>query len=853
MDEIKLYKQIVELLPDAVFAINKEGRVFLWNKAMEDKTGIKKHEILGKEDYIYSIYFYGEKRPTLIDLVLKPNREIERKYRNFKRNEDGSVEGEAYCIGLNNYDWGKAVPLHNKNKEIIGAVAVVRDIDEKTKNQKKIFKGYQTLFKNSPDAIVYFDKNHNILDVNDNFVKIFGYTKKECFGRDLDEIIVPKERKWQAQKKTKELFERGKVDIETIRYTKYGKRICVNVRAILVNIDNEIIGGYGIYTDITEKETYKKDLESTNEELEATIEQLIARERELISKYDEVQEYAERLEELKQKYEIAIEGTDSVLWEINTEDKTLYLSENFRKIIDIDLKEKDMYKVIDKLVYPKDKNTLLEYIDKYNRKQKKRIYSQIRIIDKDKQIRWYLVSGKGILNRQGKVKILSGVLVDITHLKNQEKYIKFLADHDPLTHLPNRRKFMEKLSDEIKKGKKGVVFLLDIDNFKNINDTLGHIYGDILLKEIAQILKYILRNGMNAFRFGGDEFLILIRGIRSFQDIKTCVERILKNLKEKIVLDGIENPITASIGIVRYPRDGYQMEELLIKADIAMYNAKKTGKNKYLFFDQRMTLAFEEKIKIENILRKAIKEKNFKLLYQPIIEISTGEIACFEALLRLKNINLSPSLFIPVAEETDLILSIGRWVIKQAIKQLKKWEDKGYKNKHIAINLSPKQLYDTKLFSFLQDTFKENDIDPSMLEIEITENVLIENREEAIKILQKLKGLGITIALDDFGTGYSSLNYLTFIPVDKIKLDKSLSDKFLELRNTQVIDSLISLAHSLNLKVVAEGIEDMKQYEKLKRGGCDYIQGYLFSKPLNGELEKIYNKNFFDFIANNIS
>ncbi|RKD33432.1 sensor domain-containing protein [Thermohalobacter berrensis] len=846
----KFYEQIIELIPDPIFGIDKERKIILWNKAMEGLTGVKKEEILGKGDY--SICIYGEKRPTLADLVLEPNPEIEKEYVNFKRNEDGSVEGEAYSKKLDYYDWGKAVPLYNKNKQIIGAVVISRDISEKIKYQKKIdkiHKRYEILFKKSPDAISYFDRNHKILDVNDTFLESFGYTKEECLGKNLDDVVVPKEKKDEAVAKTNELFEKGELDIEAIRYTKSRKPIYVNIRAMLVIIDNEIIGGYGIYTDITERENYKKDLETTNDELEATIEQLLAGEEELKIQYDEIQKYAERLEELKQKYEIAVEGTDSAIWEITVEDEVIHFSENFAKIIDIDFKEKNIYEVIDKIVYLEDKKELLSELEKYKKGEKEKIYSQIRIIDKDGQVRWYLISGKGVMDREGKMKSINGVLVEISQLKKQEQYIEFLAEHDPLTHLPNRRKFMKILNEEIEKGRKGALFLLDLDNFKNINDTLGHVYGDKLLRKIAEILEDISCERVTIFRFGGDEFLVLLRNNENPLEIEGYADKILKSFKEKIVLDGIENPITASMGIVRFPYDGFQMDDLLMKADIAMYNAKESGKNKYLFFNEEMTLAFKEKIKIENILRKAIKEEGFTLLYQPIIEAKTGEIAYYEALLRLKDTNISPGIFIPIAEETDLILTIGRWVIKQAINQLIKWKGEGYKTKPIAINLSPKQLYDDNLFKFLQQILKENNIDPSMLEIEITENVLIENREETIKILEKLKKLGLTIALDDFGTGYSSLNYLTFIPVDKIKLDKSLNDKFLEYENIEVLDSLISLTHALNLKVVAEGIEEIDQYKRLEKGECDYVQGYLFSKPLSEEeVSKMYDKNYLNLI-----
>lgn len=233
------------------------------------------------------------------------------------------------------------------------------------------------------------------------------------------------------------------------------------------------------------------------------------------------------------------------------------------------------------------------------------------------------------------------------------------------------------------------------------------------------------------------------------------------------------------------------------------------------------------------------------MLYQPQVKVQTGEVVGFEALLRFRDYNIAPYLFIPVAEETGLITEIGKWVTKEAINQIIKWKEKGYEVKPIAINFSARQLNDDKYLKFLEETIKEGNVEPKYLEIEITESILLERTEETIEFLKRLKNMGVKIALDDFGTGYSSLSYLTYMPVDKIKLDKSLNDKFLEIENIKVMDSLISLAHSLNLEVTAEGIEEVEQYKRLKIGECDYIQGYLFSKPLKVEdAEKVYNHVF---------
>lgn len=434
-------------------------------------------------------------------------------------------------------------------------------------------------------------------------------------------------------------------------------------------------------------------------------------------------------------------------------------------------------------------------------------------------------------------------------LEDLKGKLEHIAYHDSLTNLPNRRKFIEKLEEEISENKFGAVILLDLDNFKGINDTLGHSYGDKVLKKVAEELEYIKDEKMFVSRFGGDEFFVLIEGEKDIALIKNYAKQIINIFKNKLTIEGQETYITCSIGITMYPFDSHEVSQLLMNADMAMYKVKNAGKNNYMFFNEEMTEKLQEKIKVEWILREAIKKDELKLLYQPQVCTFTGRVVGFEALLRLKNSPISPGRFIPVAEETGIIIGIGRWVTQEAINQIATWKKKGLAIKPISINFSAKQLNDLNYIEFLENTLKEMDVEAKYIDVEITESIFLERKEETIVFINKLKALGVKIALDDFGTGYSSLSYLTFLPVDKIKLDKSLNDKFLQLEDVKVMDSLVSLANSLNLEVVAEGIEDVAQYERLKVAGCNYIQGYLFSKPLEAEeAEKIYHDNFLDKI-----
>ncbi|WP_246517430.1 EAL domain-containing protein [Clostridium aciditolerans] len=430
-------------------------------------------------------------------------------------------------------------------------------------------------------------------------------------------------------------------------------------------------------------------------------------------------------------------------------------------------------------------------------------------------------------------------------LEGLKEKLEHIAYHDSLTDLPNRRKFIKKLEEEISKDKSGAVMLLDLDNFKGINDTLGHSYGDKVLKKVAEELENIKNEKMFVSRFGGDEFFVLIEGENDVAEIENYAKQITNIFKNKLIIEGEEIYISCSMGITLYPFDSREVTQLLMNADMAMYKVKNAGKNNYMFFNETMTEKLREKLKVERILREAIKKDELKLLYQPQVCTFTGKVVGFEALLRLKNSSISPGQFIPVAEEMGIIIEIGRWVTKEAINQISIWKKKGLDIKPIAINFSAKQLNDLNYIEFLENTLKEAKVEAKYIDIEITESIFLEKKEETIVFVNQLKALGVKIALDDFGTGYSSLSYLTFLPVDKIKLDKSLNDKFLELENIKVMGSLVSLANSLNLEVVAEGIEDVAQYKRLKVAGCNYIQGYLFSKPLEvEEAEKIYHDNF---------
>ena len=423
----------------------------------------------------------------------------------------------------------------------------------------------------------------------------------------------------------------------------------------------------------------------------------------------------------------------------------------------------------------------------------------------------------------------------LEEISEQKDYIDYLAYHDHLTNLPNRRKFMEYLTSILETSQNAAVILLDLDDFKGINDVRGHSFGDEVLKGVAKRFEEILDDQVFISRFGGDEFLFLIKYDHDISEIEEKIVKIRNLFEESMVVDGSHVMLRCSIGVSLYPNDSKDVNQLIMQADLAMYSVKNANKNGHQYFHEDMLKNQIRVSEIEEILRDAITQDGFMMLYQPMVDTRTGQIAAYEALLRLKDGQASPAEFIKIAEKNGMIIQIGRLVTQAVIKQMHLWKESGMDLKPVSINFSANQLQDIGYLDFLQEQLSFYQIAPQFLEIEITENILMENLQLTMQFLNKLREMGVAIAIDDFGTGFSSLNYLSFMPVNIVKLDRSLNLKFLEHDKLQVMESLISLVHSLGLTVVAEGIEKEEHVELLRQFGCDLIQGYYFSRPVPAE------------------
>ena len=495
-------------------------------------------------------------------------------------------------------------------------------------------------------------------------------------------------------------------------------------------------------------------------------------------------------------------------------------------------------------------------------------YQMMDLLDKDHEINnfeaevyrsdhsliWILANIRAILDsKKEHILYYEGSIVEITSFKETEEKLRYSASHDSLTNLWNRAFFVEHLKQAIlqcqeQKGYHFSVLFLDLDGFKFINDSLGHGSGDQLLISIAQRLKMCLRNGDILARLGGDEFTILLENVESLEEIKEIAERVLQVLKKPFNLEGNQIFTGSSIGIVQSSSEYLLPSEVLRDADTAMYRAKQQGKGCYVVFDATMRTDALRRLQLQTDLRWAIERHQFQLHYQPIIDLETDEISGFEALLRWEHPHegfISPAEFIPVAEEAGLIVDIGEWVLREACRQLYQWKQKfnGHPRLRMSVNLSSQQ-FTPDLSQKIDRILNETQVSGGELKLEITETALMSDPQLAITTLNELKHRNIKLCIDDFGTGYCSLGYLHQFPVDILKIDRSfVSQMFFDENKRELVKVIVTLAHSLGMDAIAEGIESQEQLYQLKSLQCQYGQGFYFSKPLNAqEAERLLDK-----------
>ena len=663
-------------------------------------------------------------------------------------------------------------------------------------------------------GVTISDVNGRILYVNPADAEMHGYKVEELLGEDV-RIFAPTKH-WNPMN-LEEITSLHKWKRESANLRKDGSIFAAQLMSdVITDTGGEVIGIITTCEDITDRKVME-----------------------------------EKLKESEEKFRSLVDSTDDSIFLLDSNYKFLFM--NKKHLFRMGISEGEYAdRSFSEFHSPEEAGEFIAKVDEVFRTGES-IQNEYRS-EKDNQ--YFLQTLSPIKDQYGMPEAVTVVSKDITEHRKTEEQVRFLAYFDSLTGLPNRFFFKELLDRALSHAERHKLILatlfLDVDNFKRINDTLGHDIGDELLQAVtSRLLKSvrssdsISRANENTIsntlsRLGGDEFVVLLSEIADAPDAAVVARRLLKDISEPYMLKGHKIIITASIGISVYPSDGEDAQSLLKYADLAMYHAKDTGKNNYQYYTESMKSAAFERLTLEGELNKALEKDEFSVYYQAKLDVQSRKIIGMEALIRWKHPEkalISPSGFIPLAEETGQIIAIDEWVLHTACLQNKAWQDSGFMPMVIAVNLSTSHLENRKLTRVVAQALQNSGLEPQYLELEITESKIMKNPVISIMVLNELKAMGVRIAIDDFGTGHSSLNYLRQIPLDYVKIDRSfVMNITTSPHDTAIIKSIITLAHSLDLKVIAEGVETEQQLEILREHECDEVQGYLFSKPVPADM-----------------
>ncbi|CAN5131076.1 hypothetical protein BH18ACI2_BH18ACI2_26920 [soil metagenome] len=662
-------------------------------------------------------------------------------------------------------------------------------------------------FENAHDIFYTHDLKGDYTFLNKAGERITGYTREEAMSLNLADLVVPEYLDRVREMLARKLKEGIETYYEVEIMTKDRRRLTLEVSSRLLSRDGQAIGIQGIARDITERKRAEAALRESEE-----------------------------------RYRELFENANDVIYTHDLKGNFTSLNKAGERITGYTREEVLSLNVAD-LVAPEHLPLARQMISRKAPERVSTVY-ELEIMAKGGQS-VTLEASTQLIYEDGRPAGVQGVARDITERKVAAERLRHDAYHDALTGLPNRLLLADHLRLAIERAKRYpahlfAVLFMDIDRFKNINDSLGHTVGDELLIAIAGRLEKCLRPGDTVARLGGDEFTILLDGISGIADAIRVAERVQLELMMPFSLDGGRDVCTtASVGIASSALGYERPEDILRDADAAMYRAKMLGKARHAIFDKSMHERALTALQLESDMRRAIEREEFRIEYQPIISLQTGQLSGFESLVRWQHPTrglINPTEFIPVAEETGLIVPLGLWVLRAACEQMQRWQKRCalFQSLTLSVNLSGKQLAQPDLFEQMYQVLRDIEITPDCLQLEITESVIMENAEEAIEMLTRLKELKLRLTIDDFGTGYSSLSYLHRFPVDMLKIDRSFVSRMIgSAENAEIVRTIITLANNLNMAVIAEGVETAEQLSRLRDLCCEYGQGYFFANPLD--------------------
>jgi diguanylate cyclase (GGDEF)-like protein/PAS domain S-box-containing protein len=794
---------IVEFSEDAIIGKTTEGVITSWNRAAEKMYGYTKTEVLGRN---LSFLVTPERREEIRALIecVRAGHSVEC-FETQRLTKEGSVLDVSLSVS----------PIKDASGQVTGSSAIARDLTPRKRDAEQL-RLQAAALEAAANAIVITDFHGTIMWVNHAFTTMTGYSKEEAVGKNPRLLKSEK----QPQSYYADLWSTissGKVwHGELVNRRKDGTTYTeeMTITPIAQNVGQANWSHFiAIKQDITERKRAEEEL------------------------YQEHQLLQTILNAVPQR--VFWKDRNCTFVGCNRAFATDAGLNNPAEIIgksDFELAwsgTADRYRADDKRTMEQG-STKLNFEEPQSRP--------------DGSLLWLRTSKLPLWDREGKVIGVIGTYEDITERKVAEDRVKFLALYDALTELPNRALLHDRLSKALASARrqkdKVALLFLDLDRFKDTNDSLGHSVGDLLLQNVAERLKRCAREQDTVARLGGDEFLIVLTNVKEIADASVAAERFMHALTAEFVVQGHSLSIGCSVGISMFPEHGTDSEILIKNADAAMYSAKQSGRNSFRFFTEDMNAQAVGRLTLENGLRLALDKKELFLVYQPQVDIVSGKIIGLEALLRWQHPTLGlvlPDQFIRIAENCGLIVPIGEWVLRTACSQVRKWQDEGIPAVSIAINVSAIQFRQEDFCELIRRVLHETGLAPQYLELELTEGLLQANADVTSSVLQELKAMGLTLAIDDFGTGYSNFNYLRQLRVSKLKIDRSfIRDVAVNPDDAAITTAIISMAKSLNLKVIAEGVETEAQVSFLRTHQCDEIQGYYFSKPL--AVDKVADK-----------